>query len=264
VSRASLIVAAAAVALALGAGAADARTADSSVSIVFHLNHSVTATLADGRALGTTSGAPTVIAPGQYNLSFDDSAGVEGPSFDLVGPGVKFFTDMFYGENPSETYALEFLPSSTYTWRNDEQPAVVFTFTTAASGGATSPGAGGLSSGSGGTSSGGAKTSSSSDLVGSARVPFRGALDAIVSAAGKLTLARNGKKVTSLKTGRWTFSVDDESKTAGFSVQSLKGKPQTITTKAYVGSHDVTVELKPGRWSFFTPSGKRTTFFVVS
>src|SRR5205823_242812 len=116
------------------------------------------------------------------------------------------------------------LPNSTYAWRNDEQPNVVFTFATSSSGGATSPGAAGLSSGSGGTSTGGSKTSSSSDIVGSGRVAFCGALDAIVSAAGKLTLSRNGKKVTSLKTGRWTFSVDDESKTAGFTVQSLKGK----------------------------------------
>ena len=70
--------------------------------------------------------------------------------------------------------------------------------------------------------------------------------------------------MTFLKTGRYTFSVDDESGAHGFSLQVLKGKPQTITGKAYVGSHDVTVALKPGRWFFFTPAGRQTTFFVTS
>jgi hypothetical protein len=243
---------------------ADARVAEFSITVVFHPNHSVTATLSDGRQLGTTSGAPTVIPPGHYNVNLDDSAGAEGPSFDLVGPGVKLYTDMFYGEIPSESYAVDFQPSSTYTWRSDEQPNTVFTFVTSASGGASGAGSGGLSSGSGGTSTGGSGTSKSSDIVGSGTSAFRGALDVIVSKTGSLSLTRNGKKVASLKTGRYTFSVDDESPTSGFTVQPLKAKPQTITSKAYVGSHNVTILLKPGRWFFYTPSGKKTTFFVTS
>jgi hypothetical protein len=31
-----------------------------------------------------------------------------------------------------------------------------------------------------------------------------------------------------------------------------------------VGSHDATLALKPGRWFYFTPIGKQTTFFVTS
>jgi hypothetical protein len=42
-----------------------------------------TVTLANGAPVGTTSGAPTVIAPGLYNLFLDDSAAVEGPEFGL-------------------------------------------------------------------------------------------------------------------------------------------------------------------------------------
>jgi hypothetical protein len=95
-------------------------------------------------------------------------------------------------------------------------------------------------------------------------VPFRGALDAIVYKSGKLTLSRNGKAVKFLKTGRYTFAVDDESSKYGFSVQVLKGKPKTITSKVYVGTHDVTIALKVGRWFYFTPAGKQTTFFVTS
>jgi hypothetical protein len=241
--------------------AADATAADApGLYITFRPGaQRITVTLANGTPVGTTSGTPTVIAPGLYNLFMDDSAGIEGPELDLRGPGVNFVDSMFYGENPSETFTVTFEPSSTYTWRNNEQPSVVFTFVTSSSGGASSGG------GAGGTGSSTSKTGRPSvDIVGSDIVPFRGALDAIVYKGGALSLTRNGKKVTFLKTGRYTFSVDDESSKHGFSVQVLKGKAQTITGVAYVGSHDVTIALKPGRWFYFTPAGKRTTFFVTS
>ena len=90
------------------------------------------------------------------------------------------------------------------------------------------------------------------------------ALDALVLKSGKLTLSRNGKTITSLKAGRWTFSVDDESQKAGFSLQALNKKPKTVTGAAFVGSHDVTVTLTRGRWFFYTAGGARTTFFVVA
>jgi hypothetical protein len=256
--------AAAVVAVLLPLLAADVAVADApGLYITFRPGpQRITVTLPNGTPVGTTSGAPTVIAPGLYNLFLDDSAAVEGPEFDLRGPGVDFVDSMFYGENPSETFTAAFEPNSTYTWRNNEQPGVVFTFVTS--------GAGGTSGGETGTGGGGATSSTSktgkpsADIVGSAVLPFRGALDAIVYKSGKLSLTRNGKKVTFLKTGRYTFSVDDESSARGFSVQVLKGKPQSITSKAYVGSHDVTLALKPGRWFYFTPSGKQMTFFVTS
>src|SRR5580765_8090249 len=124
----------------------------------------ITVALANGTPVGTTSGAPTVIAPGLYNLFMDDSAAVEGPEFDLRGPGVDFVDSMFYGENPSETFTASFEPNSTYTWRNNEQPGVVFTFVTSG-GGATTTGGG---AGGGGATSSTTKTGKpSTDVVGS-------------------------------------------------------------------------------------------------
>jgi hypothetical protein len=248
--------------LPLAAVAAHARSGDGlALYITFRPGpQRITVALADGTPVGTTSGAPTTIPPGLYNLYMDDSAAVEGPQFDLKGPGLNFVENMFYGENPSETFTASFQPGSTYTWRNDEAPGAVFTFVT--SGGSTSTSTGGAG-GSGGSST--PKTSQpSTDIVGSAIVPFRGSLDAIVYKSGKLSLTRNGKNVSFLKTGRYTFSVDDESSKSGFTVQVLKGKPQTITTKPFLGSRDVTVALKPGRWFYFTPTGKQTQFFVTS
>jgi hypothetical protein len=247
--------------LVLAAPPAGAKSADPlALYVTFHpASPRITVALADGTPVGTASGAPTVIAAGDYNLFMDDSAAVEGPQFDLRGPGVSFVENMFYGENPSETFTAAFEPGSTYTWRNDEQPSVVFTFVTSS---------GSASAGTGGASATGSSTSKagkpSTDIVGSGVVPFRGALDAIVTKGGRLSLSRNGKPVRSLKTGRYTFSVDDESHTRGFSVQVLRGKPQTITSKAYVGSHDATIVLKPGRWAYFSPAGKQTTFFVTT
>jgi hypothetical protein len=186
--------------------------------------------------------------------------------FHLTGPGVDYRTDLNQGEQVQETWAVTFQPNATYTWQDDYRPALVSGSFRTSGTVATQPTPTGSSSpsGSGGSSSKGTATVGNSDLVGSAKPTFRGSLDAIVYASGKVSLSRNGKPVTALTTGRWTFSVDDESRKAGFTVQVLHGKAQTVTTGAFVGSHDLTITLKPGRWSYFSPSGKRTTFYVVS
>jgi len=51
---------------------------------------------------------------------------------------------------------------------------------------------------------------------------------------------------------------------AVFAVQVLHGKSTTVTGAAYTGSHDATLQLKPGRWFFFSPGGKKSVFFVTS
>jgi hypothetical protein len=92
---------------------------------------------------------------------------------------------------------------------------------------------------------------------------YRGSLEAIVSAGGKLSLSRFGKNVTSLKTGRYTFSVDDESRHSGFTVQRLRTAAVNITSAPFIGSRDVTIPLAPGQWFFDTPGGKKTYFIVT-
>lgn len=225
-------------------------------------------------SISDDSGRPvTQIAPGSYQVFvqtpvvfagvdlsgvFDMTACKGNVQFQLTGPGVNIQTTLQDGDEDKDLERATFQPGSTYVALDNNQPGVTrTTFTTATSGSATAPSGGSSSS----VSSGG---SSQQSLVGSAANPFRGSLDAIVHASGKLSLTRNGKPVTNLKTGRWTFSVDDESKKAGFGLQVLRGKAMTITSAPYTGSRDVTVELEPGRWDFFTPGGKRTPFFVSS
>ena len=251
-----------AVALAASGVGAERAAAAGTLYVTFNLNHTISMTLPSGAPVGTTSGAPTQIPAGQYALNFDDSVGVSGPNFMLTGPGVDISESLTLGEYPSGTLAAVFQPNSTYTWWDQENSSIVFTFqTTSQSVGVQANGTEGSS---GGTTSSGGGSSSSQDIVGSGLVPFRGSLDGIVYASGKLSLSHNGNLVKTLKAGRWTFSVDDESKKAAFVIQVLHGKAQTITTKVYTGSHDVTVNLKPGRWSFFTTGGRKTTFFVTS
>jgi hypothetical protein len=203
---------------------------------------------------------PVVFADVDLSGVFDMTACKSYVQFQLSGPGVSLSTTLQDGDEDKDLLSADFQPSSTYTAQDLNQAAVTrTTFTTQATGSATGPAGTG-----GGTVSGSSKGSTQQSLVGSAANPFRGSLDAIVYKTGNLSLSRNGKKVTSLKTGRWTFSVDDESKTGGFTIKSLRGKPQAITTAAYVGNHDVTVTLAQGRWFFYTGIGKKTTFFVIS
>jgi hypothetical protein len=214
----------------------------------------------------------TVIAPGTYQISirtpvsfaevdlsgiFDMTACKGFVQFKLTGPGVSAFDNLGDGDNAFDLLTETFQPSSTYVAQDLNQPNVArVAFTTASSGSVTGP--------TSTTSSTSSKGSTQKELVGSAAVPFRGALDAIVFKSGKLSLSRNGKAVSFVKSGRWTFSVDDESTRAGFSVQVLHGKTTAVTSAAYTGSHDVTLQLKPGRWFFFTPGGKKSVFFVTS
>jgi hypothetical protein len=200
---------------------------------------------------------PQVFADVDLSGIFDMTACKSYVQFHLSGPGVSLATTLQDGDEDKEMLSATFQPSATYTAFDNNQAAVTrTTFTTAASGSAAAP--------TGPTSSVSGKGSSQEELVGSAANPFRGSLDAIVYKTGKLSLSRNGKTVRSLKSGRYTFSVDDESKAAGFTVKSLRGKAVNVTNAAFVGSHSATLLLAPGRWYFYWASGQRTTFFVLS
>ena len=200
---------------------------------------------------------PMVFADVDLSGIFDMTACKSFVQFQLTGPGVNLQTTLQEGDEDKEMLRATFQPSATYTALDNNQAGVTrTTFSTQATGSAASP--------TGPSSSVSGKGSSQEELVGSAAVPFRGSLDAIVYKSGKLTLSRNGKPVTSLKQGRYTFSVDDESKTGGFTVRPLRGRAVAVTTAAFVGSHGATVTLKRGRWFFYSGAGKKTAFFVIS
>jgi hypothetical protein len=155
--------------------------------------------------------------------------------FRLTGPGVNLTTTLDFGDSSGEILAATFKAGGTYIVQDDHNVAgTKRSFTVS-------------------------KTGSVPDVGGS---PLRGALDASVSSKGKLTLSLKSKAVSSLKQGRWTFSVNDQSKTSGFTIQQLGKSPVTVTNAGFFGFREVTITLKPGRWSFYSPGGAKSSFVV--
>ena len=65
-----------------------------------------------------------------------------------------------------------------------------------------------------------------------------------------------------LKAGRYTISVLDETSNAAFVLQQLRKQPVTVSSKAHIGRSTKTVKLTPGQWMFYSSPGKKT-FFIV-
>ena len=267
ISIAISAVSALALLVVLGAFGATRHAADfPTLLVTFHTTNTVSVTLTDQTPVGTSSGPPTTISPGTYNISIDDAAFVADIQWHLSGPGVNLVTNMSYGEEPSETWVETFLPSSTYTYRDDNRPSTVFTFATTSTAlvGTQGSGQAPLTSTTPQASSKNGKASST-DVVGSARAAVRGTILGTVSAAGKLTLTSGGKTVSTLKAGLYKLTVTDNSKQAGFSIQQAKKSATTVTTGSFTGKKTATLSLKAGQW-FAYPSfvSKKLYFFVTA
>jgi len=241
-------------ALLLGAGLAHGAVSQT-IYAYFDVDGNLQFRYADSSNVGST------IPPGTYTVNLNNNTADDyavDHQFHLFGPGIDY-TDP--AGAVQTTFTVTFQAGGTYTVQDDLHPTqqhltIVATSTPAAT------------TTSGGTSTApslpqGSTKPTSSDIVGSEVVPFRGSLDAIVYTSGKVTLTRNDRPVSRLPSGRYTFSVDDESKIDGFSVQNLDDPPVTVTTARYVGSHSLTVTLRAGRWSYFSP-GRVRRFFTVA
>jgi hypothetical protein len=169
---------------------------------------------------------------------------------------------MTHGEDSTAAFVETFQPSSTYTYRDDNHPNIVWTFVTDAG----SSSAGGSSSSSTGTSSGtkSGSPASSSDIVGSAILPFRGTLSAVVSTAGKLTVTYKGRSVQRLNSGRYTVFVIDRSTKSGFTLQRATKRPISLTGPMFVGKRAEILSITQGRWMFFTVGGPKHLFVVAA
>jgi len=247
-------------ALVLGPPAQAARTATPTLVVNFTPTGAVTVTLPNGTPVGTTSGAPTTIPPGNYTLVLNGPGNcIPEPLFELKGPGVDLTSDMLGSE--VDTYELyeTLQPNATYTWHTDWNQSILYTFTASGTVAASTPTVTGTSS-----SAGASSTPTSIGIVGSAIVPFRGKLAVAVSATGKLTVTFGGRSVTSLKPGRYTLAVTDRSRTSGLALQNPTHKAMTVTGTAFVGTHTVSVDLTAGTWLFMPRVGKTALAAVVS
>ncbi len=81
-----------------------------------------------------------------------------------------------------------------------------------------------------------------------------------------ITLKKAGKKVTSLKPGRYTLTVSDKSANHNFVLTGPGVRNKVITGLAYMGTKTVNVTLKRGTYTYYcTPHraiGMKGTFRV--
>ncbi len=183
--------------------------------------------------------------------------------FQLTGPGVNLSTTIDAG---CETRYLfpptPFKANSTFTAQELSQPSVTRSvFTTQASGSPPIPPNNAYTPTSG-------QGTASTDIVGSATSSLRGTVTATVSAAGKPTLTNKGKTVSTLKAGRYLFTISDQDPKGGFILQvhqtaNTAPKPIALTGIKFVGKQKKIVTLKSGRWMYYSGRGTFQHFQVV-
>jgi hypothetical protein len=189
------------------------------------------------------------------NVAANDFTGCKGwVQFQMNGPGVSLFTTLDSGCDSNDVLgAFTFQPSSTYTLQDLNQPTVTkMALTTAATGTPAVPKTSPYDKVSG-------KGQTSQDIVGSDIL--QGTLKASLSAAGKLTLTRNGLPVSKLAAGKWKFQVTDLSAKGSVTIKT-PGETKVLTSSKFTGKHTVTVMLSTGKWSYFSGAGKLQTFRV--
>jgi hypothetical protein len=256
-----LLVAAAFVALLAPAGAPGARAADPSLTLNVNGSGALEVVLGNGTRIRTTSAPGTVLPPGPYLLIVKSDVPDDKDVFHLFhlsGPGVDMSSDLLPCENPREIYTITLRPNSTYVYEDGRHPELAkIVFSTSGSGSSSD-----TASTAAGHSAGGYSGSVSNDSpIGSKTV--RGTLSGTVTAAA-LTLSSRGKAVSLLKSGRYRITVDDRSAKRGFTIARADRNPIPLTRPAYVGKHTVTLELTPGRWTFWAGSGARSSFTVLA
>jgi hypothetical protein len=256
-----LLVAAAFVALLAPAGAPGARAADPSLTLNVNGSGALEVVLGNGTRIRTTSAPGTVLPPGPYLLIVKSDVPDDKDVFHLFhlsGPGVDMSSDLLPCENPREIYTITLRPNSTYVYEDGRHPELAkIVFSTSASGSSSDT----ASTAAGPTAGAYSGSVSNDSLVGSQTV--RGTLSGTVTTGG-LSLRSKGRAVSLLKSGRYRISVDDRSAKRGFTLARTGGKSIALTQPRYVGKHTVTLNLTPGKWTFWSGSGAKRSFTVLA
>jgi hypothetical protein len=182
------------------------------------------------------------------------------PMFQMTGPGVNIFTTMTSGCSVDLLFPETFQPNGSYVAQDNNQPSVTRqTLTVLGSGAPATPPPITIS---------GATSSQSGDIVGSGIVGSGTSgthltLSAAVGSTGKPTLMLNGRPVTKLKSGRYTFSITDNDAKVGFTLLGPTWKTPSNLTGAKVGKSSRTLTLGAGRWTYYT-NLQNVRYFVVT
>jgi hypothetical protein len=232
-----------------------------------------------GISINSAAAPGTSIPPGGYELSVTQSvtsagfnpAECAGTVLQITGPGVSFSTTlgMGYGVQVPET----FQPGATYVAANEgSSPAMQLVFTAAASGSSTSlipPPSSAPSASQGVTQPdliGSAIAQAASAKSGStaATVPYRGALEATLTASGTVKLMAHDKRVVSIEAGRYEIVAQDERSSGGLILGKHGAAALTITGGSFTGKRTVMVDLTTGSWRVYSKPADVTSFSVVS
>jgi len=81
-----------------------------------------------------------------------------------------------------------------------------------------------------------------------------------------ISLKKAGKKVTTLKAGKYTFVITDKASIHSFSLDGPNGLEKTFTTVPFKGQKSITMTLKKGSYKFYCEAHESTMFghFKVS
>jgi hypothetical protein len=209
------------------------------------------------------------IPSGAYVVLVYDDGYNSTPRFLMSGPGVNISSDLNstgMGVDGVSTFGpYNFPAGASYTVQQQGGPSVSFG-TTASAGGASSGGSGGGSSAgsSGGTSGGSSSGTKSSTSVGSTGTKTMGTLKGSVSATGKGLLMLGGRIPKTLKAGRYTITVVDQSKKAGLVLGQTSKRPVTLSAASTTGPSSHSVTLSAGKWFFANSATGAKTYFTVT
>jgi hypothetical protein len=194
------------------------------------------------------------------NMPAGDMTGCGGwVQFQMTGPGVSLASTLDTGCVSSEILPeTTFKAGATYSAVDLNNPNVARESLTI-TGGTPVAGASPYDNGTG-------KGESQQALIGSLAktTTLKGTLDGTLAANGALTLKLKGKPVSSLKAGRYRFTITDKSPKAGFTVELAGGNTKAITSSAFVGRHTEFLTLTAGSYAYSTGGGKSHSFQVAA
>jgi plastocyanin len=75
-----------------------------------------------------------------------------------------------------------------------------------------------------------------------------------------ITLKASGKKVTTLKAGKVTFTINDRASIHNVSLDGPNGFEKTLTTVPFKGTKTITLALKAGKYKFYCEPHESTMF----
>jgi plastocyanin len=168
----------------------------------------------------------TTLPEGDYTITVKDLS--EFHNFHLVGPGVNEATSV---ETTGTVTWNVHLRSGTYTFQCDPHATQMKGTVTVGAPAATTTT----------TATGGAAAPKPPVVVGTVGPGF------------SIHLTKGGKRVKSLKAGRYTFRIADRAKVHNFVLEKSKGGTfeRAITSVPFVGTKSIVVNLTKGSWEFY-------------